>query len=522
MQVCIETMEGTRFIVHARQSNKVGYLKECIYAIDDNSTNKNSPLEQHSLQLGGQELQDEWTLGSCNVPNHARLQLRPRPSTRRIAPARTYLQVRNTTTGETIVIDSVERLDTIQDVKEKVRVLTGLSKDQQHLAIAGKSLDNGRLVSDYPMIVSGSTLHLTVQPEPQGSKGMISTFAMEDFRNPLIQYLMQSDEYRIKRTLPLEALYARAKACGAKPNATYVYNGNCNILAPDQRQRLCSFLKFMWHRTADASRPEGTAVPSRRVDLRLVIQDAELIQVMMMMPSNKISCSKREHSKAIASVVKLEKSYYNVPGTNRSCSPKIVLRMTRGPTLSCINFHCDNVMNATSTSQIPLNPEHEYKGGRLCFFVNGQIQFPPRTPGSLTQHPPQVLHAVTSVTHGTRMSLFVIDRANGANENDEAGVFTVSSQDVTAWLDSKPRMESSTRSNKRPLASVASNPSVAATTRTLVPEPKPEERSCVVCLDAPADHVLLPCGHVCLCKSCRVRACPLCRAKVSTKHRIFL
>lgn len=46
---------------------------------------------------------------------------------------------------------------------------------------------------------------------------------------------------------------------------------------------------------------------------------------------------------------------------------------------------------------------------------------------------------------------------------------------------------------------------------------------CVVCLDAPNTHALVPCGHKCICDSCIHVGdeCPLCRAIVTFKLRIF-
>ena len=46
---------------------------------------------------------------------------------------------------------------------------------------------------------------------------------------------------------------------------------------------------------------------------------------------------------------------------------------------------------------------------------------------------------------------------------------------------------------------------------------------CVVCLVEPADHVLLPCGHVCVCKRCAalLRECPLCRGYISENKRVY-
>lgn len=109
---------------------------------------------------------------------------------------------------------------------------------------------------------------------------------------------------------------------------------------------------------------------------------------------------------------------------------KVALRMTRGPTNSCIDFHRDGSY-ATSTSQIPLNSPTEYEGGQLCFFVNNQLHFIPRPVGSLIQHPPEVLHGVTSVTEGTRKSLFIVDQTNGLGDK---GVVELTGDDVVSFL----------------------------------------------------------------------------------------
>ena len=108
---------------------------------------------------------------------------------------------------------------------------------------------------------------------------------------------------------------------------------------------------------------------------------------------------------------------------------KIALRMTCGPTNSCINFHCDGHY-ATSTSQIPLNPTSEYEGGDLVFFKNDELQTVSRIPGSLVQHPPKVLHGVTSVLRGKRKSLFIVDEDNGLGEG---GVIVLDQEDIRGF-----------------------------------------------------------------------------------------
>ena len=53
------------------------------------------------------------------------------------------------------------------------------------------------------------------------------------------------------------------------------------------------------------------------------------------------------------------------------------------------------------------------------------------------------------------------------------------------------------------------------------PDPGAEETLCVVCLDAPKDHIIIPCGHRCVCGACaekltkaRSALCPFCRTPI--------
>jgi len=61
----------------------------------------------------------------------------------------------------------------------------------------------------------------------------------------------------------------------------------------------------------------------------------------------------------------------------------------------------------------------------------------------------------------------------------------------------------------------------------------PWSRECVVCLDAPATHIILDCFHLCLCESCSERisqaglregkeeVCPKCRAPIKLVHKTY-
>jgi len=132
---------------------------------------------------------------------------------------------------------------------------------------------------------------------------------------------------------------------------------------------------------------------------------------------------------------KFKELFGQVLGAHTHWGHKIALRMTKGPTNSCINFHCDGSY-ATSTSQIPLNAASEYDGGTICFFMKDHLHMVPRVPGSLVQHPPEILHGVTSVTRGTRKSLFIVDVPNGLGEG---GVIDLTSDHLITFLEQRER-----------------------------------------------------------------------------------
>jgi hypothetical protein len=55
-----------------------------------------------------------------------------------------------------------------------------------------------------------------------------------------------------------------------------------------------------------------------------------------------------------------------------------------------------------------------------------------------------------------------------------------------------------------------------------------EEDQCVMCFDAPKDHVIIPCGHMCVCEGCATLlkqtafpSCPLCRRAIQHTNIVF-
>lgn len=378
-----------------------------------------------------------------------------------------------TLTGKTITLQ-VKPGEFITSVKEKVQAKEGIPTDRQRLIFGGYQLEDGETLWGYN-ILEESTIHLVLR-----LRGMISTFTVNDTSDPLVEYLMLSDEQRAVAQVPLEALQRKAKHESSNSLETFKFTRDRHLLCNESRIALSSFLDFMWEKTS-------RDFPAERVDMRLCVPDPQFIKLLDVLT----------HSNAIKVQMDLKQLWREIPrSAQHGSDSKIALRMTKGPTNACINFHCDGAY-ATGTVQIALNDQSEYSGGRLCFFVNDQLFMLDRPAGSVCQHPRRVLHAVTALIAGTRKSLFVVDVENGLGEN---GVVTITAEHVQEFLDAQAEKAAANEA-KRPRLS-----------------------NCSVCLVKPSDHVLIPCGHVCLCSKCmqRISKCPLCNAEVQGKHKIFV
>jgi hypothetical protein len=59
-------------------------------------------------------------------------------------------------------------------------------------------------------------------------------------------------------------------------------------------------------------------------------------------------------------------------------------------------------------------------------------------------------------------------------------------------------------------------------------QPDAEETMCVLCFDAPKDHIIVPCYHLCVCEACAnlltqmdKPTCPICRAAIQQTNKVF-
>lgn len=70
------------------------------------------------------------------------------------------------------------------------------------------------------------------------------------------------------------------------------------------------------------------------------------------------------------------------------------------------------------------------------------------------------------------------------------------------------------------------NDSVEETANT-IPAVGQSPGDCVVCWECVADHVLLPCGHICMCARCTLRLadlrhrCPIGNCRVQSSTRVY-
>jgi len=233
-----------------------------------------------------------------------------------------------TLTMKTITISSGDPHDWIATLNSQLHQNEGIPVVyRQRLFISGYQLEDEHTLVSYN-IQDGSKIHMILRLYD-------STRSSNNLSNPIIHYLMLTDEENDDVPIPIALLHERVATTGANPWKPFRYERNGGLLTSHQCKLFCSFLDYMWEETNSLD----------RVDMRLVVPYVQFTQLLEQaqqeIPSNSVLAKLRITYQSVSRIM---------GGGEES---KAALRKIGGRTNGCFDFRCER-NHATSTSQIAL------------------------------------------------------------------------------------------------------------------------------------------------------------------------
>lgn len=260
-------------------------------------------------------------------------------------------------------------------------------------------------------------------------RGMISVFEHTDATNAMNRMLMSGRAPVITPEVLTELARAHGTLGAAADAEAWCERPASDCpLTPAQMANCRAFMDAAW---AQWVARQGAAAP-RQHDIKIVLP-AHAVDILAAIVSGGAERMSAAHVKAARAAGALyalhpdERHWHS----NDINAPKVVLRLTRGPTPGYIKWHVDAGdgyhRHKLCTTQVALNPSTEYEGGRLLFFrperplpslrIAEPVVIERPEAGHMTHHRPRAMHAVQRLLSGSRYALFILDNYAGLGDD---------------------------------------------------------------------------------------------------------